>query len=128
MANGPPLVDTPRQMKASPEFKAPANNFTSFSENMLRDAQATISRSPETGKVTITEPPKYQEDPTISMSPQDRELTDRLMAQIMDKPEPKKQPEIVSQIEKNISKDKKQQGFWLQLKEAIQNFFRNLFR
>lgn len=41
MANGLPLVDTHQQMRASPEFKAP-NNFTSFSGDMLREAQTTI--------------------------------------------------------------------------------------
>lgn len=129
MANGLPLVDTHQQMRASSEFKAPTNNFTSFSGDMLRGAQATISRSPESGKVTKTEPPKYQEDPTVSMSAEDRALTDKLMAQIMEKPKSRTQ-EVIPPIEKNISEEKakKPQGFWAQLKETIQNFFRNLFR
>ena len=83
---------------------------------------------PEFGRSIITEPPKY-EDSTISMSPQDKELTDRIMAQIMDKPEPKKPQEVVSQIKKNLPQEtKKPQGFWAQLTTTIQNFFRNLFR
>lgn len=127
MANGLPLVDA-KQASASHEFKAPANNFTSFSGDMLRDAQATISRPPESGAVTITEPLKY-EDPTISMSPQDKELTDRLMAQIMDKPETKKPQEAISQIENKIPQEiKKSQGFFASIWESIKNFFKDLFR
>lgn len=128
MANGPPLVDV-QQARTSSELRATnKNSFTPFSNDMLRDAQATISRSPESRAVTVTEPPRFQEDPTISMSPQDKALADQLIAQVMDNPEPKKQQEAVSQIEKSISQEKKQQGFWIQFKEVIQSFFRNLFR
>jgi len=76
-------------------------------------------------KPIITEPPKYQEDPTISMSPQDEELTKKLMAQIMDKPGPKKPQEVISQIENKIPQEiKKPQGLWAKISE----WFRNLFR
>ena len=123
MVNGPSLADF-QQAKISPEFKASSRNFTSFSGDMLREAQATIPRSPENGAVTLSEPPRYQEDPTVSMSSQDKELTDRLMAQIMEKPIPKRQSEVVSQSEKKTSKEeKKAQGFLARLWEKIKNFF-----
>lgn len=129
MATRLPLVDTHQQMRASSEFKAPANNFTSFSGDMLRDAQETISRRHESGAVTVNEPPKYQENPTISMSPEDKALTDQLMAQIMDKPEPKKPQQVASQIETKIPQEiKKSQGFFASIWESIRNFFRNIFR
>ncbi|MEK7633854.1 MAG: hypothetical protein AAB437_03355 [Patescibacteria group bacterium] len=62
---------------------------------------------PEFGRPTITEPPPKYGEPTASMSSEDKALTDRLMAQIMDKPEPKKPQTVTSQIEKNIPKEAK---------------------
>jgi len=77
---------------------------------------------PEFGRPTMSEPPKYVE-PTTAMLPQDKALTDRLMAQIMEKPKSKSQ-EVVPQIEKRNLQEKKTQGFF----EKILEWFRNLFR
>ncbi|MBI5122665.1 hypothetical protein HZA75_02280 [Candidatus Roizmanbacteria bacterium] len=74
---------------------------------------------PEFKKPTMTEPPKYSE-------PTDTANVDELMAQIM-KEKPKKPQEVVSQIEKEIPQEKKPQGFWAKIKDAIENFFRKLF-
>lgn len=125
MANGPPVPDF-IQTRSTQEFKAP-NKFTPFSSEMLKNAQTTLTRSPESGAVTMTEPPKY-EDPTTSMSQRDKELTDQLLAQVMDSKGSKNPQEAVSQIEKKIPQEKKSQGFWAQLITAIQDFFRNIFR
>lgn len=82
---------------------------------------------PEFNKPTMTEPSEYK-DPTASMSPEDKALTDKLMAQIMHQEGPQKPQEVISQIEKKIPQEKKSQGFWAQLITAIQDFFRNIFR
>lgn len=82
---------------------------------------------PEFGRPTITEPPRY-EDPTTSMSPQDEELANRLISQIMDKKAPKKQDEIIPHVEKNISQENKSQGFLAKIIERLKTTFRNLFR
>lgn len=83
---------------------------------------------PEFGRSIITEPQKYGE-PITTVLPQDKELTDKLLAQIMNQKVPKNPQEVVSQIEKKIPQEvKKSQGFWAQLITAIQDFFRNIFR
>lgn len=109
---GVDVITKPVDFKITPEVPRP-KNFTPL---------------PEFGRSIITEPPKF-EDPTDSMSPQDKELTNRLMAQIMDKPESKKPQEVVQQIEKKIPIEaKKSQGFWAKISEVIKDFFKNFFR
>lgn len=72
----------------------------------------------------MTEPLKY-EDPTVSMSLENKALTERLMAQIMEKPESKKPQEVVSQIEKNLPQEvKKSQGFLAKFLDWLKNFFK----
>ncbi len=80
---------------------------------------------PEFIRPTMTELPKYEE-PTMT-SPQDEELTKRLLAQVMDQ-KPKKPEEIIPHVEKNISQEKKSQGFLAQIIERLKTTFRNLFR
>ncbi len=83
--------------------------------------QRNYTPLPEFGEPTMTEPPKYKE-PTMTNN--DKQLTDQLMAQIMNQEGPKKPQEITSQIAKNIPQEKKSQGFWAKILE----WFRNIFR
>jgi len=112
MANGLSSPDSAIGIRPT-EIKAPERqNFT---------------RLPEFQKPTITELPKYEE-PTMTVSPQDKELTDQLLAKIMNQEKPKKPQEVISQIEKKISQEKKSQGFLAQIIEWFKTTFKNLFR
>ncbi|MCR4327088.1 MAG: hypothetical protein NUV46_00730 [Nanoarchaeota archaeon] len=115
MANGLPLMDV-KQVNSSPEFKSP-NTFTPFSNEMLRNAQET--------NLTHKEAPKYSE-PTLTNN--EKQLTDQLLAEIM-KEEPKKPQKTIPQIEKKTTQEvEKSQGFWSQLLDWFRTTFRNLFR
>lgn len=110
------------QSKQAPEFKAPTSNFTSFSGDMLKDAQTTVSRSHESGEVKIAEPVR-SEEPTVLMSSKDKELTEALMAQIMDKPRSKEVPIAPEIVKKTLEQTKNPQGFWAKIWEKIRSFF-----
>jgi len=102
---GADLITKPVDFKAAPETSRQIN-FTPLSEFE---------------KPMITEPPKYEES-TTSVSPQDEELTNRLMAQIMGKEKPQ---ETISQIK---PQEKKSPGFFAKIIERLKNTLRNLFR
>jgi len=77
---------------------------------------------PEFQKPTMTKPPSYQEPTT---TPQ----IDQLMADILAQGKAENPQTAIKQVEKKLPQEvKKPQGFWVQLKEKIKNFFRNLFR
>jgi hypothetical protein len=77
-------------------------------------------------KPIMSEPPKYQE-PTMTNN--DKQLTDQLLAQIMNQEGPKNPQEAVKQVEKKIPQEaKKSQSFLAILWESIRDYFVSIFK
>ncbi len=78
---------------------------------------------PEYGRPTTTESPQYRK-PNTTESPE----IDRLMEQILAQGKDHNPQAAIKQVEENLPQEtKKPQGFWVQLKEAIKNFFKKWF-
>lgn len=104
---GADVITKPADFRIAPEVPEP-RNFTPL---------------PDFGKSDITEPPKYQEPSmtvpdTSDMPPELKKMMEDIKTEAVKENHAQPIPE----------KKEKPQGFWAKIKEAIDTFFRNLFR